>query len=194
MGFEQEAVTSLMTCMRRKRSKMQRDMVRGNHGEPFVLHELMLRGTMTPSQVADALCASSGRVSTLLSALEKKGFVTRDVDPDDRRVVHVNLTPAGREKAHADLDEMRDAMCWIFSQMGERRTREFVDLLEEFATYMSICHPGKPRPTPEEVREAFAERAGSGAEAGEGPAAGAETAPEAGPGTESGGGCPMFGA
>ncbi|RDX05408.1 MarR family transcriptional regulator, partial [Bifidobacterium longum] len=25
-------------------------------------------------------------------------------------------------------------------------------------TYMSICHPGRPRPTAEQVREAFVER------------------------------------
>ena len=56
------------------------------------------------------------------------------------------------------IDEMRSAICWIFSQMGERRTREFVDLLSEFSTYMAICHPGAPRPTPDEVRAAFAER------------------------------------
>ena len=56
------------------------------------------------------------------------------------------------------IEEMRSAICWIFSQMGERRTREFVDLVSEFTIYMSICHPGRPRPTAEQVREAFVER------------------------------------
>ena len=101
---------------------------------------------------------TTGRVSTLLSALEKKGQITRESDPDDRRVVHVNLTEAGRERAERQRESMREAICWIFSQMGERRTREFVDLLSEFSTYMAICHPGAPRPTPDEVRAAFAER------------------------------------
>ena len=41
---------------------------------------------------------------------------------------------------------------------GERRTREFVELMKEFSVYMSICRPGQPRPTPEEVRKAFAAR------------------------------------
>ena len=62
------------------------------------------------------------------------------------------------ERAEKQRDDMRDAVCWIFSQMGERRTREFVDLVSEFTTYMSICHPGQPRPTAEQVREAFVER------------------------------------
>ena len=158
MGYEQEAVDALFGCMRGNRSKMQSEMMRGAHGEPFVLHELLRRGTLTPLQMAASMGATSGRVSTVLAALEKKGLITRDVDPDDRRVVCVSLTDAGRERARADVAEMRDAMCWIFTQMGERRTREFVDLVEEFTTYMMICHPGEPRPTPEEVREAFTER------------------------------------
>ena len=158
MGYEQEAVDALFACMKGNRSKMQRQMLRGAHGESFVLHELAHRGTLTPSQIAASMGATSGRVSTVLAALEKKGLIVREVDPGDRRVVCVSLTDAGRERARADMAEMRDAMCWIFSQMGERRTREFVDLTQEFTTYMMICHPGKPRPTPEEVRAAFAER------------------------------------
>ena len=99
---------------------------------------------------------TSGRISTLLAALEKKGLIEREVDPNDRRIVHVNLTEQGRAKAKQQREDMRDAVCWVFSQMGERRTREFVDLTEEFATYMTICIPGQPRPTAEEVKQAFA--------------------------------------
>ena len=102
--------------------------------------------------------ASSGRISTVLSSLEKKGWVTRDIDSKDRRIIRVNLTDSGREQSHRMIEEMRSAICWIFSQMGERRTREFVDLVSEFTIYMSICHPGRPRPTAEQVREAFVER------------------------------------
>ena len=146
MGFEREALSELYASVWGNRSKMQKEFARGVHGEPFILHELALRGTMTPSQLASSLKASSGRISTVLSALEKKGQITRESDPDDRRVVHVNLTEAGRERAERQRESMREAICWIFSQMGERRTREFVDLLSEFSTYMAICHPGAPDP------------------------------------------------
>jgi DNA-binding MarR family transcriptional regulator len=161
MGFEQDALSELYAHMQGKRSKMQQEFIRRAHGEPFVLHELFHKGTMTPSQLAISLKASSGRVSAVLAALGKKGWITRDIDPDDRRIIRVNLTEAGREQARQDMEEMRSSVCWIFSQMGERRTREFVDLVGEFTTYMSIAHPGEPRPTPEEVRAAFAERAES---------------------------------
>lgn len=155
MGFEQEAYDELVAKVWCRRSDMQREVTRGSHGEHFIIRQLAVRGAMTPSQIADSLRVSSGRVSTVLSALEKKGMVIREPDPDDRRVVHVRLTDAGRETARRDMEEMRSAVCWIFSQMGERRTREFVDLSREFITYMSICRPGEPRPTAEEVRKAF---------------------------------------
>lgn len=158
MGFEQDAVSELYASVWGGHSKMQREFTRGSHGEQFILRELSFKGTQTPSQLANALQASSGRISTVLSALEKKGWVTRDIDPDDRRIIRVNLTDAGREHSKRMLEEMRSAVCWIFSQMGERRTREFVELVSEFTTYMSICHPGEPRPTPDEVRDAFAAR------------------------------------
>ena len=147
MGFEEELFHELATNTWDKRSRMQQEMVKGAKGEPFAVQELYRKGPLTPSQLASSMKTTTGRVSTLLSALEKKGQITRESDPDDRRVVHVNLTKAGRERA--------ERICWIFSQMGERRAREFVELTEEFTTYMSLCMPGKPRPTADEVKAAF---------------------------------------
>ena len=88
----------------------------------------------------------------------------REPDPEDRRSVHVKLTKIGEERAHKQREDMREAICWIFSQMGERRTREFIDLTDEFTTYMTLCMPGKSRPTPEQVKQAFdkANEPGSG--------------------------------
>ena len=149
MGFQEELFHELATNTWDKRSRMQQEMVKGAKGEPFAVQELYRKGPLTPSQLASSMKTTTGRVSTLLSALEKKGQITRESDPDDRRVVHVNLTKAGRERAE------REAICWIFSQMGERRAREFVELTEEFTTYMSLCMPGKPRPTADEVKAAF---------------------------------------
>ena len=131
MGFEEELFHELATNTWDKRSRMQQEMVKGAKGEPFAVQELYRKGPLTPSQLASSS------------------------DPDDRRVVHVNLTEAGRERAERQRESMREAICWIFSQMGERRAREFVELTEEFTTYMSLCMPGKPRPTADEVKAAF---------------------------------------
>lgn len=106
-----------------KKSLMQQEMVKGARGESFAVQELYRKGSLTPSQLASAMKATAGRVSTLLAGLEKKGQIAREPDPDDRRIVHVSLTQTGKERAEKQRDDMRDAVCWIFSQMGERRAR-----------------------------------------------------------------------
>lgn len=155
MGFEQEAFEELANNVVARKSDAAKYYTRYSRGEPFALRHLRIHGTSTPSQLASAMKASSGRISAVLSALEKKGWITREIDPKDRRNILVSITEQGREQSLKDRDEMRSATCWIFTQMGERRTNEFVNLISEFATYMSICTPGEPRPTHEEINEAF---------------------------------------
>lgn len=156
MGFEQEALEELLANAVGKRSAMQDRFTRSGKGEPFTLRWLLHHQTSTPSELASALRSSSGRISAVLSALEKKGLITREIDPQDRRNIKVSLTQEGRRQAEQEHEEMRSLTYWIFSQMGERRTREFVNLTIEFATYMSICKPGQERPSAEEIQEAFA--------------------------------------
>lgn len=158
MGFEQEALDRLFASIDGTKSAMRDQFMRASKGEPVVLRHLRMDGPSTPSQLAMVMRASSGRVSAVLSALEKKGLVTREIDMADRRNIIVRLTETGMAQAERDQAEMRDALCWIFAQMGERRAREFVDLVSEFVTYMSICEPGRPRPTAEQVAQAFERR------------------------------------
>jgi len=50
----------------------------------------------TPQAVTEYLGSTKGTVSQTLKVLEKKGLISKQVDPDDRRVVHMQLTFAGR--------------------------------------------------------------------------------------------------
>ena len=73
MGFERESFDKLMKVVWGKKSQMQQAMSRDSKGEPFIIRELEFKGAQTPSQLATALKVTSGRISTLLAALEKKG-------------------------------------------------------------------------------------------------------------------------
>jgi DNA-binding MarR family transcriptional regulator len=52
---------------------------------------------MTAGDLARASMVTSGAVTNRLDRLVAKGYVTRDVDPTNRRTVVVALTPAGRK-------------------------------------------------------------------------------------------------
>lgn len=56
-------------------------------------------------EVAERLVARSPDVTRLLDRLERRGLVHRSRDPDDRRVVRVRITPAGKDQL-AGLDDV----------------------------------------------------------------------------------------
>lgn len=155
MDYQLEAVHEVMFAMWASRSRATRSFERGAQGEMFVLRELAFQGPRTPSQLAEAMGATSGRISTILAALTKKGWVVRTADPQDRRSVVVELSDEGARAVREHGEELTKRLEWMFSQMGERRTRDFVALLGEFMTYLSICDPDGPQPTPEQAQAAF---------------------------------------
>ena len=56
---------------------------------------------------------AKSHVSLSVSGLEEKGFVTRHMDPQDRRTVHLRLSDQAREIAKAG----RDAQVAFFSEL-----------------------------------------------------------------------------
>lgn len=123
-ALKRNCSTKLATNTWDKRSRMQQEMVKGAKGEPFAVQELYRKGPLTPSQLASSMKTTTGRVSTLLSALEKKGQITRESDPDDRRVVHVNLTEAGRERAERQREmHARGDLLDLLADGGAPRAR-----------------------------------------------------------------------
>jgi DNA-binding MarR family transcriptional regulator len=63
------------------------------------LHYLSIcnRYSDTPMAVTEFLGQTKGTVSQTLKVLEKKGFLSRLVDVDDRRVSHLKVTAAGEQ-------------------------------------------------------------------------------------------------
>jgi DNA-binding MarR family transcriptional regulator len=70
-----------------------------NRGEIGVLSALRTAGhqRLSPTRLFKGLMLSSAGITSRLDRLEKRGFVRRAPDPEDRRAVLVELTEAGRK-------------------------------------------------------------------------------------------------
>jgi len=71
-----------------------------NRGEVGVLSALRLAGPrqeLSPTRLFKGLMLSSAGMTSRLDRLERRGYVKRKPDPDDRRGVLVQLTAAGRD-------------------------------------------------------------------------------------------------
>lgn len=69
----------------------------------FVLKAVMMHGPLRMSSIGSHMGISKPYMTALVDSLIRDGLVERVPDPDDRRVVKVMITDAGR-------DEMRDFM------------------------------------------------------------------------------------
>ncbi|WP_437583894.1 MarR family winged helix-turn-helix transcriptional regulator [Paramicrobacterium sp. CJ85] len=87
---------------------------------------------LTAGQLTAQTMVTSGAITNRLDRLVAKGYVTREVDPGNRRSVRVRLTPEGREVVddalleHVDNEErmlqslsaeQRDALAGILSHL-----------------------------------------------------------------------------
>lgn len=60
------------------------------------LATLERHGPLTPSRLAEVERIQRPTVTRLVTTLEEDGLVTREPDPDDRRVSHIRITKEGR--------------------------------------------------------------------------------------------------
>jgi len=64
---------------------------------------------LTPGRLIAETLVSSGTMTNRIDRLAAKGLVTRDADPDDRRVVRVRLTAKGEEIVDGAMGRLLDA-------------------------------------------------------------------------------------
>ena len=100
-----------------------------NRGEVGALSALRIAGPpyrLSPTRLAKGLMLSSAGVTSRIDRLERRGFVRRLDDPDDRRGVIIELTDAGREV----VDDAVAALTISDRQLMERLDAEEVAQLE----------------------------------------------------------------
>lgn len=64
-------------------------------GGMFVLGSLSRHGTLSMSKIGECLMMPKPHVTVIVDKLIDAGFVTRQNDPDDRRVIKISMTPKG---------------------------------------------------------------------------------------------------
>lgn len=63
----------------------------------MVLEALYSKGTLSISEVRDAILSSVGTISLVITNLEKMGYIKRESSPNDKRICLISLTDPGRE-------------------------------------------------------------------------------------------------
>ncbi len=89
-------------------------------------------GEIATGDIVSALDMTGGRVAGILRSLEKKGFVSRRTDENDRRRIMVSSTPAGSDYVKNGRELLRSRLSAIINAMGSESAENFIRSMEEF--------------------------------------------------------------
>lgn len=79
----------------------------------------------------ERLGISKPGISYILGALEKKRYITREIDPSDRRKIAIRITDIGREAVEQALRRCDEAWQAFLERYGEADMRQLIGLLEK---------------------------------------------------------------
>ena len=82
-------------------------------------------------KIQKKLNISKPAISYILNTLEKKKYITREIDPKDRRKVSISATPEGKaaaEQSQKKFDELWDE---ILTRFGEDNMRQLLRLMHD---------------------------------------------------------------
>jgi DNA-binding MarR family transcriptional regulator len=89
---------------------------------------ILLRQPLPMKALAGLLSCDASNITGLVDRLEAYGLVTRDLDPDDRRIKNVVATEKGREAARLIRADMRGTAA-AFARLDEEGRRSLYELL-----------------------------------------------------------------
>lgn len=89
-------------------------------------------GEIATGDIVSALDMTGGRVAGILRSLEKKGFISRRTDENDRRRIMVSPTYAGSDYVENGRELLRRRLSAIINAMGSESAENFIRSMEEF--------------------------------------------------------------
>ncbi|AZV56523.1 MarR family transcriptional regulator [Clostridium sp. AWRP] len=93
----------------------------------FILYVIEGSPCCSQNEICDKLCLPKQTVSLILSRLEKKGYISRKLDSEDRRNKVVNFTEQGSKYAKGILEQLKASEVEALSNMSKEQRRTMVE-------------------------------------------------------------------
>ncbi|KRK35424.1 MarR family winged helix-turn-helix transcriptional regulator [Loigolactobacillus bifermentans] len=105
-------------------------------GQLRVLRLLADKGQLTNSQIVEALDIRPSSASALVNKLEERGFITRQPDENDKRILQIVLTEAGQnflDNSHQLKDELSES---LFAGLTADEQQQLTQLMAKLVQHL----------------------------------------------------------
>jgi len=101
---------------------------------------------LTPSQISERTLKSSATMTNTLDVLERRGWVQRVPNPDDRRSVLVQITDEGKAVTNQLLPGIRRIEAAVFANLSRAERAALVKLLGKLLSQLAVVAASPPIP------------------------------------------------
>ena len=111
---------------------------------------------MAAGAVGASMHITSGTMTSVLDTLERNGYIERLTDPDDRRRVLVDVTPAAQEVLDQLLPEVVQTTTAVMAELDDKELKDFLGTLarvrDAIAAVPEDLGPPATRRTPRNLK------------------------------------------
>jgi DNA-binding MarR family transcriptional regulator len=102
-------------------------------GQFTALRTLIERGDVSQRELTEVMSSDPNTIASLLSRMEKLGWIKRETHERDRRANRLHVTAAGKRKFTNARPTALDLQTRILSVLPEAEREQFLDSLEKIA-------------------------------------------------------------
>ena len=127
-----EKVCEIMPAISREFYKQQtREFYKMKITMPqFVVLEILNhKGESRMTDLARAINVSTAAMTGIVDRLVRDGYIARANDPDDRRIIKVDLTAKGARAVKNIIDQRKTIFTKIFSVLSENEREKYLEIL-----------------------------------------------------------------
>ncbi len=85
--------------------------------------------------IAGFLCITPPSATSMINALEKKGFIKRSNSPVDRRAITLSLTPKGHSHIKKARELIENKMAEIFSPLNNSEQQSLINIYKKLVNF-----------------------------------------------------------
>lgn len=85
---------------------------------------------VSAGELAEKLGITSGRITNILSSLDRKKYILRSRSTRDRRQINVTLTEAGEDHIRRVYKNAKESHIHLLQNMGREDATEFIRLMQ----------------------------------------------------------------
>lgn len=131
MGYEELAkeFCEIEFLQSRKRLSMMKTLSAGGE-DGAMLCVYHFGGRILAGEIAKMLELSPGRTTNIINMLEKRRYIFREPDREDRRKVYIVLTQEGSAYITERYENSLRMYCDLFEKLGEHDSAEYFRILK----------------------------------------------------------------